>query len=193
MKRKNLSEVTRATPYILDFIHSSSGVTSEFALLKFLDEYHSDFFEILGLAPSLFKKHFLLFYHLYLIKEEMRKTQNSLLISAVEIKIIKRNDQTKHLADRDTLSSFYLNVDNLNLSDKEISKLLQQFWLKYLAIDEKIDAIKLLGLESEKELNLAKIKKRFNRLAFKHHPDKGGKEEHFRQLKQSYNILKMLY
>lgn len=47
---------------------------------------------------------------------------------------------------------------------------------------------KILGVrpssQSEEEL-----KKTFRRLALKHHPDKGGNEEHFKQITEAYEIL----
>jgi len=49
------------------------------------------------------------------------------------------------------------------------------------------DLYKLLGLE--RSANSSDIKKGYQRAALKHHPDKGGNEETFKQVQQAYEVL----
>ncbi len=180
--------------FLIDFIQSSGGATSEYRLLQFVDKTCPEFFATLGDNPSLFKKHFYLFYHLYLLTNNLSESSQFLKISSIEIKICQYDDTTRFdLAETDGLKEFYSNIDNLNLSDQEVNEMLDQFWQKYLAIDKKTQAILLLGLENIKNLDILMIKNRFNQLAHKYHPDKGGKEDYFFELKQAYNILRRLY
>lgn len=179
--------------YLLDFIHSSGGVTSEYHLLSFVEKQHAEFFKPLGQFPSLYKKHFYLFHHLYRIRDEMLETDQSLAITSLELRICPRMSDRSELTETDALRDFYLDRENLNLTDDQVSNMLNDFWQKYLAIDEKASAIKLMGLEKNKELDLSVIKKRYNQLALQYHPDKGGKERHFIELKFAYNHLKRLY
>ena len=88
------------------------------------------------------------------------------------------------------LKAFYLDKNNLNLPDKEVEEMLALFWKKYLAIDKKADAIKCLGLQDYKDINRSQIKKRYNQLASKHHPDKGGNPAKFMKINEAYEQLK---
>ena len=182
------------TQFLIDFIQSSGSVTSEYQLLKWIEKNHPEFFASLEHEPSLFKKHFFLFHHLYKLREKLLVTGQSLLISSVEIRICQNNQMTGgDLAEPDGLTAFYSNIDNLNLNEDQVSEMLDQFWKKYLAIDKKAQAILFLGLENNEKLDLPMIRNRFNQLAHQYHPDKGGEDEYFFQLKQAYNTLKCLY
>lgn len=183
-----------STQFLIDFIRSSGGVTNEFLLLQFVENTYSQFFEELGQNPSLFKKHFYLYHELYKLREDMEGSEQSLVITSVEIKLCVKNDLSgKDLAEPDALQGFYLNSENLNLTDEQVSKMLANFWQKYIAVEKKSQAIQLLGLENRQNLDLPMIKNRFKQLAHKHHPDKGGKQEYFQELKQAFDTLKCLF
>ena len=49
------------------------------------------------------------------------------------------------------------------------------------------DYYKILGVE--KTASVEDIKKAYRRLAHKHHPDKGGNEQTFKELNEAYQIL----
>ena len=44
-------------------------------------------------------------------------------------------------------------------------------------------------LEMERKYTLAMLKKAYHKAALKHHPDKGGDPEKFKQLKEAYEYL----
>lgn len=54
-------------------------------------------------------------------------------------------------------------------------------------MDSKIDYYK--ALEVNKQSSLEEIKKAYKKLAVKHHPDKGGNPEHFKNISEAYQVL----
>ena len=54
-------------------------------------------------------------------------------------------------------------------------------------MDFKIDYYKVL--EVNKQSSLEEIKKAYKKLAVKHHPDKGGNPEHFKNISEAYQVL----
>lgn len=179
--------------FILDYIRQNGGSIKEHHLLSYIESEHPEFFSNLGESPTLYKKHFLLFHHLYQINEVLSKEQLRLIISALDIRLLPIGEAGQSIGGVDGLKDFYLNIDNLFKSEEEIIIMQRQFWQKYLAIDKKAKAIKIMQLDKEPEINLQKIKKRFNELARKYHPDKGGDKEAFIQIKQAYDDLKLLF
>ena len=177
---------------ILDFIKEQGGSTKEHLLLSFIESNYPDFFSSLGSKPSLFKQHFFLFNHLYKLNEGLIKENHGLIISALEIRVCLVKEDSTEIGRADALKEFYLDEDNLKLSDQEIIQMMQSFWQKYMALDKKSEAIKTLSLENEADLTRRKLKKRYNQLAKLHHPDKGGDEVVFVEIKQAYDELKLL-
>ena len=173
----------------------------EYELMTDLEK-NSCFFNELGENTSLFKKHFFLFHHLYLLAEVLKYKNIELEVSALCIKLSNNSlvsepenegDVSEYRGEIVGLQKFYLNSDNLDLSEKEVQDMLALFWKKYLALDKKSDAKKCLGLQDQKALTRSLIKKRYNQLSSQHHPDKGGDRLEFIQIKEAYEQLKNLY
>ena len=179
--------------YLRDYLFSREHGVSEYTLLTYLQTNHADFFSHLPPDSSLFKKHFYLFNQLYQLSDQLKSSGRFIEISSLNIQILANKDIGEGLAEIDELRAFYLDETNLQLSDQQVSEMLNEFWEKYLAIDQKVDAIKCFGLEEEKNLNRKVITKRFNQLALKHHPDRGGTEEEFLKIKKAYESLKKLF
>lgn len=86
------------------------------------------------------------------------------------------------------LKEYYLEWSNLiEMSQQSVEQLLDEFWIKYYAVDKRSDALKLLGLSTQ--ANHKEIKTKFKNLAAKHHPDKGGDADTFIQIRKAYEIL----
>jgi len=179
--------------FILDYLRTHNGATREYSLLAHIETEQPNFFDSLEDNPSLYKKHFYLFNKLYHLSEEMKGSGEYLDISPIEIRVLNYKTTKNKLAEADPLKAFYLDKKNLNLSEKEVSEMLTQFWEKYLAIEEKSESIQILQLQGIDVLSKEIVKKQFNRLALKLHPDKGGNQDEFDQLKKAYNSLKKLY
>lgn len=178
--------------FILDFILAQGGVTKEYYLLEHIEKNHAEFFQCLGETPSLYKKHFFLFNRLYQLNDKLLLDNRYLIISALEIRLVNSCDAGKAVGEVDGLKGFYLDLDNLHLSDEAIQTMQRQFWQKYLALENKSKAIKILQLDGVSPLNRAVLKKQFNQLAKKYHPDKGGDSERFVDIKQAYEELKLI-
>lgn len=186
------------TTFLIDFIQSVNEGVSEYQLLQFIEENHVDFFSSLSQtlnsgSVTLYKKHFYLFHQLYKLRPYLLDSGRRLQISGLNIKISECSVSKNELASTDGLCDFYLDLENLNLTDQQVSEMMDIFWNKYLAIEQKSVSIQLLGLENETALTLKVIKQRFNRLAHQYHPDKGGSKQHFDELKKAYQVLKSLY
>jgi len=179
--------------FILDYLRAHDGSSSEYSLLRHIQTVQPDFFNSLQENASLYKKHFYLINKLYQLSDSMKDYGEYIDISPVEIRILKLETAKNKLAELDPLREFYLEQENLNLSEKEVSDMLTQFWEKYLAIEEKAESIQILELQDEDVLSIGVIKKRFNQLALKLHPDKGGNQDDFDRLKKAYNSLRKIY
>ena len=179
--------------FIVDYIILKGGSVKEYHLLKYIEEEHPLFFGHLS-NPCLYKKHFYLFNQLYNLRDVLIDQSRTLLISSLEIKLISNNKkQNKEIGRTEVLRSFYLDLNNLYLSDEEVSDMLNAFWDKYYAIDKKIEAIKVLGLEGVVEVDLLKIKSAYTKLAHQYHPDKGGCSNTFLKVQKAYSLLKRCY
>jgi len=75
--------------------------------------------------------------------------------------------------------------------ENEINDMLRFFWKKYLAQDQKQEALSTLNLPPEADPKM--IKNQYKRLAQKHHPDKGGSAEMFNKVHQAKLLLDNSY
>jgi curved DNA-binding protein CbpA len=62
---------------------------------------------------------------------------------------------------------------------------------RYLAIDERLEALRILELPADAPWEA--VKQSYRRLAATHHPDKGGDPESFRAIRGAYEILLRCY
>ncbi|MET1255093.1 DNA-J related domain-containing protein [Aliikangiella maris] len=177
---------------VLEYLSIQVEPIKEYDLLRFIDKNLPDFFVSLGNATGLYRKHFYLFNRLYSLKSQLSHDGYHLQISALLIQISKAGCSTTDLAEPDFLQAYYLNPQNLYLSDEQIVKLQSQFWEKYLAFNQQSEALQTLGLDKVASLTPEKLKKRYNELAQIHHPDKGGDSKTFIQIKTAFKQLKLI-
>lgn len=193
MRRNN--ESIKLQNDIQNFIDSHPEGFKEFTLMKYLEQHNSTIQKLEGNDElTLFKKHFLIMNTLYKLQDFYHREQgNTLLISATKIEFAEYTAGTssKHLSPESSnakLKAYYLDWSNLVDMDQEsVEKLLDDFWSKFFALDERKEALELLGLAStasEKE-----IKSKFKYLAAQHHPDRGGDAETFIQIRLAYETL----
>ncbi len=179
--------------FLIDFINAKDGVTQEFPLLRHINDVHPEFFESLGFEPDLFKKHFFLFHHLHKLNAQLLDQNLRLIISPLEIRLCPISEAGQAVGETDLLKDFYLEESNFHLSEEEVNDMQRKFWQKYLALDKKAHALRIMALEGETQLDKRLLKKRYNELAQKYHPDKGGDEARFIQLKEAYQCLRQLF
>ncbi|MFY0677190.1 MAG: DnaJ domain-containing protein [Neptuniibacter sp.] len=189
------SNTTLLQNEIKDFIDSRPEGFKEFELMKQLETRNECIKSVDGTDElSLFKKHFLIMNALYKLQDFYWEKDKALLhISATRIYLKKTTDgdTSVHLSTDNSnakLKEYYLEWNNLiEMSQQSVEQLLDEFWIKYYAIDKRSDALNLLGLSAQ--ANHKEIKTKFKNLAARHHPDKGGDADTFIQIRKAYEIL----
>lgn len=167
---------------------------SEFELLKKVTAQEPNFFSPLPDPTQLYQKHFWLFYLLYQLRSElvMQTPAWQLNISAMNIELMPSHSTTSAINEYNPLAEFYLDLNNLYLSNEEVIEMQKLFWQKYLALDKKSEAIKTLQLTDVETLNRETLKRQFQKLSQRHHPDKGGDAAQFVKIKDAYHQLQQL-
>ncbi|MCU7836579.1 MAG: DnaJ domain-containing protein [gamma proteobacterium symbiont of Taylorina sp.] len=153
---------------------------------------------------QLFRQHFIVMNALYELHHELLPQNIFLHISALDISIRQvpigsRYSNNKELISEfytnegfNRLSDYYLNWDNFNkTNDKDVEKLLNNFWQNYLIYNEHDDSLACLKLTAP--CTWLEIKQKYRELCQKYHPDKGGDKLYFLQIRQAYDNLKPLY
>ncbi len=176
-----------------NFLQQNPKLYTEYELLKWIEQSFPEFFANLPAPVSMYKKHFWLFHNLYQLKLALSQQGTSIAVSALEIGIRPISHQKNELDERDVLSSFYLDIENLYLPEQEITEMQKMFWQRYQALNEKAEAIKLLKLDGVQPLTLSLIKKQYQKLAQQYHPDKGGDTEIFDKVNRAYNQLRLVF
>lgn len=187
---------------------------SEYTLLRLLSGPPWSLFNPDSLAQTntLFSVHFTVFHCLYRIQESVwQSDQRHLEISPLTITLhpavaphltegspqgnhaesgahtLQNNDVTP-LAGTDPLKEYYLNLANLQTRPDEIERMLKRFWNRLWGRSDKYgEALATLGC-SETDSPEA-IRSAYRRLAAIHHPDKGGQETQFIQIRQAYEVI----
>ena len=163
----------------------------EYELLTYLDK--RGFFKNLpvseGTSLQLFQKHFLLFHILYSINIELvEDNKGSLQITPLSIKKLDPVEESNQIGEVDTLSEYYLDLDNLMKANEDnVNELLDKFWEHYLKNDRRGDALKVLGLSDP--VSDREITRHYRKLASVHHPDKGGDKNKIQEINEAYAVL----
>ncbi len=145
---------------------------------------------------ALFQAHFLVMNALYTIQKLEKVAGKQLQISALKIQWLPAGQSSAghgeiKLHDH-SLSDYYLNFDNFNRASQDsVEELLNSFWTRYIAQDNKCAALAVLDLEGCNEF--AVIKKRYRQLAMQHHPDRGGDARQLANINDAYETLKRCF
>ncbi|WP_042152784.1 MULTISPECIES: DNA-J related domain-containing protein [unclassified Pseudoalteromonas] len=168
-------------------IHTLASHLSRNSYLNELDkDYNKD----------LFKKNFLIMNALFQLNEDLVRTQHTLIIEPLEIRLTKIND-TLISASNENLKDYYLDWNNFETDSEAIKSLLNSFWQNYSTYDvkntyspEKISSA-LQFFQLPESATTTEISKRWKTLALKHHPDKqNGDKDVFQQLQIHWQVLK---
>lgn len=167
------------------------GGIKEHDLLRRLDEAGA--FKALGAEAGssllLFQKHFLLFHVLYAInRQRVAEKRGALQISPLLIRQLDYVDADTQLGEVDSLSEYYLDVENLvSTTEDNVNELLDTFWVKFFKNERRSDALSVLGLNDP--VTDAEIVKRYRKLASVHHPDRGGDKDKIQAINEAYDLL----
>jgi hypothetical protein len=145
---------------------------------------------------GLFRTHFLVMNALYQLQQQLLSNQRYLYISAQFIQMTTASDSAANnsiIQDSDNrLRSYYLDLKNLTETrEQDVTRLLDEFWSRYLDLDERAQCLARLGLDEG--AGWREIQQQYRRLAGSTHPDKGGDSESFIEIREAYRVLARIY
>lgn len=186
--------------------------TTEFALISVLQDPPYSLFDktCLKQPSDLFKTHFLLFHCLYKLKHRYQAAQlGDLHIHTTEIKLhaMVHNPHSSafnsnklgrgELVEGDKLAHYYLDLDNLAMSDDEVETLLDSFWRRFAQGTQQgyseceiYGAKQTLSIPDETLLSEDTIKRYYRKALQLHHPDKGGCSLMVQKVIHAYQVLR---
>ncbi|MBZ0093552.1 MAG: DnaJ domain-containing protein [Sulfuricellaceae bacterium] len=174
-------------------LHERPGGLSEHELMRALAEGGNPDFRPEDFADplSLFQSHFLLFHHLYRLRDRLWEDGAATLeIHCLNIRLIpSAPGQASGLpAGRDGLRDYYLDLRHLAETGKEeVEALLDGFWRRYLRQGRRAEALAVLELSDPVDFDT--IRRQYRLLAMRHHPDRGGDEKRFQELAAAMEAL----
>lgn len=141
---------------------------------------------------AMFRIHFMVMNALYNLQQELVTSGILLSISPLLIQLHYAGKSSATTLSDDAaepaLREYYLDWSHFdNANHDSVEQLLHQFWERFLASDQRLDALKVLDLEPQS--NWQEIRRRYQQLIQKHHPDKGGNEQTFIAIRAAYETL----
>lgn len=138
---------------------------------------------------SLFRTHFLLFHVLYRLRERCWASASAHLeVGPLHIALEAYRRGAPALVARDPLRDYYLDPANLErMRAADVEALLAGFWARLHRHEARAEALAVLGLEDP--VDAAAIKRRYRRLAMRHHPDRGGDTRMLQRLNAAMQAL----
>lgn len=191
------------TDHILDAVHhyfeqcpmdiDQHQRGTEYELIQHLQDRGVEPFNLLTLLQTheLFQAHFLVRRALYQLQQHYHDGQ--LFHLTLELTRLARQPwqqvSTATLPGQlDAVRDYYLDLNNLHTTTPDdVKSLLNNFWQRYLAQDNKAEALRVLGLDATTDFPTAK--QRYRQLVQQHHPDKGGDTAHFQTLQDAMATL----
>ena len=169
---------------------------SEFEMLKAIKALPDSQFEGLDMqdAHSLFRAHFLLFHCLYRLRDQRLAQQSgNLQIDVLCIRVLPYHSKmSDELAVVDQVRDYYLDWSHFEQATAdEAEELINQFWQKFLAQDDRSEALKTLELADDAGFD--QIKQQYRQLAMKNHPDRGGSATRLAAINRAMDTLKRYY
>lgn len=184
------------SPILVILKNHPNGI-SEFDLLKKLRDQLPEFNTLAeDVNLLLFRQHFLIMNALYQLQSSLWQEEN-LMLSICSTHIHLLSNTQVPLSDTTTLSdsvdvklaTYYLDWSEYKTTDvKEVSYLLNRFYKGIGLRGDRALALKTLGIESDTP-SKADIKRQYRKLAQHHHPDRGGNQDIFIDLRQAYEYL----
>ncbi|QNH03693.1 molecular chaperone DnaJ [Pseudomonas sp. B11D7D] len=185
------------TEQVLQLLKAAPDGIAEYTLIQQLKDRHSSHIPNLPLADKLvlFRTHFLLFNALYRLRDQLWQQRTHLLqISPLSIRLLPYQPGSMALSERDALRDYYLDMTNLQSTDKrDVERLLTSFWTRMQGGEEKQAALELFELSDERTIDLPRIKLRYRQMVSEHHPDRGGSTERLQSINLAMEILQRYY
>jgi DnaJ-domain-containing protein 1 len=182
---------------ILDILKNAEQRVGEYDLIRQLEQQGFDF----GVADhsyqmAVFRKHFVTMNALYELQASLLDEGIYLSITALDIQMqATRVASSSHdISDQaeQRVRDYYLDWRNLHdTTEQDVRDLLDSFWNMYFSGDKVSDALDVLGLDESSDW--AGIRRRYQKLAGQFHPDKGGDQQRFMEVREAYEILRTHY
>lgn len=180
---------------LLEILQSHAQGISEHDLLKQMRSNLGveEFAALYQDQLQLFQVHFVLFHLLYQLRDELlHKQQAHLEINTMRIKLAPYSEGRHMLGQLDAMRTYYLDLGNLrDTSADDLDAMLNKFWYKYLASDERLQA--LARLELTEPVDFDTIKHQYRKLCMQHHPDRAGDATTFQAINHAMHTLKKYY
>lgn len=179
---------------ILDILKNATGIIGEYDIISQLEQQGIVFPEDGdSYKVAMFKKHFMTMNALYHLQQDLLEDGYYLKISALDIAIETLGKPSKKQSLLDSaehkVRDYYLDWNNFKTTgEAEINELLSGFWNMYFAQDKQAEALEILELKSD--ASWEHVKKTYRRLVTEHHPDKGGNDARFIEIRGAYEILR---
>lgn len=161
---------------ILNILHENPKGIKEYELFQMLIDRGAMEKERISESYSLFQSHFLLFHTLYKLRNKLRLSGKfDMEIHCLKIRLLPILENQAGLQKEfasDSLETYYLDLNNSNLSPKEVDNLLEGFWKLFAKYQSREESLKTLGLVDP--VSNEEILTRYRELVKKHHPDLGG-------------------
>lgn len=181
---------------ILNILQEYPEGMKEFELLQIMATQGVEDFEgqLFRDPLVMFQRHFLLFHCLYRLRDRlMSYKEGNLVIHCLEIKLVPYVEtDTQFPCPTDALRDYYLDLTHLiRMTTTDVEMLLDNFWLRYMAADNRKEALKVLGLADP--VSLVDIKAKYRRLVMEYHPDRGGNKAMFQAINKAMMELSAYY
>ncbi len=139
---------------------------------------------------KLYQQNFLVMNALFQLRDAFEDMH--LEISPLNIRLVKivpsHKSNKLSIHSEDELANYYLDWNNYNQTTaSDVRKLINAFWQE-LQNDDLDSAYQALGIQ--KQSNWKEVKAQYQRLANRHHPDKGGNDKAFARIQQAYQAIK---
>lgn len=184
---------------LLALLNENPAGPSEHDLLKRLRGANPLFADFDARQPlSLFRGHFLLFHALYRLRDRLNREGGGRL--AIDpLRIVLESAGARDAAQADVaslvpsnsgdLSGWYADLGRWQATTAaEVVELLRQFHAARRANGRRQAALAELGLQDP--VDDAAIKRRYRRLAMRHHPDRGGDGQRLREINAALAVLR---
>lgn len=141
---------------------------------------------------GLFKKNFLMMNGLYQLQSSLWEEEKLLLnIATLDIQLLSLcgSEQRSTLPDHpDPMRDYYLDWQHYyETTEEDVAELLASFWLQQ---DGNARQEALTTLRLPHDATSREIKQRYQKLAQQHHPDRGGDQACFMEIRAAYELLR---
>ncbi len=185
---------TRLTALLVEILESHPEGLGEHRLMRLLGEAGLEPFVELDFHDplALFQAHFLLFHVLYRLRDHFHEQRRAQLqIHTLAIRLGPYLPGEEGLARDDPLRRYYLDLENLERVDREaVEVLLDRFWRRLADRgDTELRRRALAELGLSEPVSLEEIRRRYRKLAARHHPDRGGDATRMQRLNAAWRVL----